>query len=92
MQFCQNEVDFAELNVNHEDITPLNQFYLSYFHALTDLTRTGSLFGLVSNVPWAYSIILLMEPSRYLIGPNPIFCWNKQVTESFEPSKQEILC
>ena len=93
IQFCQDEVEFAGLNVNNEGITPSKSILaaISDFPTPTDLTSARSWFGLVNQVSWAYSISPLMEPFRDLIKPNRTFFWNKQLTDLFEASKQEIL-
>ena len=92
-QFCQNEVEFAGLNITNEGITPSHSMLsaIADFPPPNDITTARSWFGLVNQVSWAYSISPLMEPFRDMIKPNRTFYWDNTLKELFESSKKEIL-
>ena len=93
IQFCQDEVEFAGLNIEKEGITPSKSILaaISDFPTPTDLTSARSWFGLVNQVSWAYSISPIMEPFRDLIKPKRTFFWDETLDQLFQASKQEIL-
>ena len=93
IQFCQDEVEFAGLNIEKEGITPSKSILaaISDFPTPTDLTSARSWFGLVNQVSWAYSISPIMEPFHDLIKPKCTFFWDETLDKLFQASKQEIL-
>ena len=93
LQFCQDEVEFAGLNVTNDGVTPSRSILtaISDFKIPTDITKARSWFGLVNQVSWSYAISPIMEPFRHLIKPNQTFYWDDNLTNIFNASKQELI-
>ena len=92
-QFCQDEVEFAGLNVTNDGIKPSQSILsaIENFPPPSDLTSARSWFGLVNQVSWAYSLGPIMQPFRHLIQPNNKFYWDETLSDIFNKSKAELI-
>ena len=92
-QFCQDEVEFAGLDITMDGIKPSKSILsaIENFPPPTDLKSARSWFGLVNQVSWAYAISPVMQPFRDLIKPNNKFYWDETLTDIFHKSKKELI-
>ena len=56
-----------------------------------DITGIRSWFGLVEQCSYAFSKTEVMAPFRHLLKPKSIFEWTRELQETFDKSKQEII-
>ena len=85
-QFGQLEVDFLGFRITMEAIMP-NPEYLKAimdFPRPTDITGVRSLFGLIQQVAYSFSMTDIMFPFRELLKPYIEFIWTQELQDSFD--------
>ena len=92
-QFCQKTIDFLGFTVDKDGVKPSDDFIKAIrdFPTPRDITGIRSWFGLVEQCSYAFSKTEVMTPFRHLLKPKSIFEWTRELQETFDKSKQEII-
>ena len=90
--FAQDVVEFAEFEITRDIVHPCNRFFraITEFPTPTNITDVRSWFGLLNQVPCAFSIAEWMLPFGGLLKPAAPFCWDDNLDRLFEESKTVI--
>ena len=92
-QFCQDNVEFAGLNITTDGIQPSVKTLqaIKNFPKPTNITGARSWFGLINTVAWTYSMAEDMKPFRDLVKSKSQFFWDEALDKLFERSKEVII-
>ena len=92
-QFCQDEVDFAGLQVTATNVKPSEKLLESIrnFPTPKDITGARAWFGLVNQGAYAFATTSEMAPFRHLLQPKVKFEWTQELDRLFKKSKVAIV-
>ena len=95
LQFGQDTVEFAGLEVTMSGVRPSRKFLESIraFPAPKTLSEARSFFGMVNQVNYAFAMSTFMSGFRHLLRPDTweAFEWNDTLKEEFEAAKEMII-
>ena len=93
LQFAQETVEFAGLEVTPTNVRPSSKFINSIrdFPTPKDISGARAWFGLVNQGSYAFSMAKQMQPFRHLLRPSVKFTWTEELENLFQQSKDVII-
>ena len=91
--FGADEVEFAGFEITLTDVRPCSKYLQTILDFPTPKNHTDirSLFGLVNQVSYAFSMTKRMEPFRQFLKPGTPFFWDDEMDAIFNESKRVII-
>ena len=91
--FGADTVEFAGFEVTRDSIRPSQKYLraIRSFPTPQNITDIRSLFGLINQVAYTFSMTERMSPFRSLLKPDTPFQWDDTLQKLFEESKTVIL-
>ena len=96
LQFGQETVEFAGLDVTLDGVKPSSKFLDSIrsFPRPNTLSEARSFFGMINQVAYSFSMSSIMEEFRHLLKPDTWsdgFQWTEDLIGKFDAAKEEIV-
>ena len=93
LQFAQETVEFAGLEVTPTNVRPSSKFINSIrdFPTPKDISGARAWFGLVNQGSYAFSMAKQMQPFRHLLRPSVKFTWTEELEHLFQQFKDDII-